>query len=79
MRYELWHVGTANLIDDFDNEAGTLAVTRKYLLPDDEGSTVDVALVSYNEAGQIVNSLEGDALAAYVFGPPQNDTARQSA
>jgi hypothetical protein len=73
--YELWHVCTANLIDD---EAEALAVTRDYLLPDEQGGTVDVALVSYNEAGQIVRSLDGDALIAFVFGPEQH-RVRQSA
>ena len=78
MRYELWHVGTANLIDDFEDEAEALAVTRDYLLPDDRGDVVDVALVSYDEAGQIVRSLDGDALAAHIFGAGQSE-ARRSA
>lgn len=67
MRYELWHVAAANLIDDFEDEGEALAVTRAYLLPDDTGHTVDVALVSYNDAGQIVRSLDGAALATFVF------------
>ncbi|MCC6946086.1 MAG: hypothetical protein IT335_16035 [Thermomicrobiales bacterium] len=78
IRYELWHVGTANLIDDFEDEAEALAVTRDYLLPDERGEVVDVALVSYDKAGQIVRALDGDALATFVFGAGQPG-ARRSA
>jgi hypothetical protein len=79
MRYELWHVGTANIIDDFGDEAEALAVTRAYLLPDDDGQMVDVALVSYNDAEQIVRSLDGPALTQFVFGPQHGGTVKQSA
>ncbi|MFN8634089.1 MAG: hypothetical protein U0893_09555 [Chloroflexota bacterium] len=69
MRYELWHVGSANLMDDFGDEAEAYDVVRAYLTPDDDGVSVDVALVIYDEAGNEIRSLHGDALASLVFGP----------
>jgi hypothetical protein len=78
MHYELWHVESANLMDAFDDESEALDVVRAYLTPDQEGRTVDVALMVYDHAGQRVRSLEGVALAALAFGPTHGEI-RQSA
>ena len=64
MRYELWHVGSANLTDDFGDEAEAYDVVRTYLTPDEDGVVVDVALVIYDETGNEIRSLHGDSLAA---------------
>jgi hypothetical protein len=77
MRYELWHIESANLMDDFEDEAEALAAARAYLTPDEHGDTVDVALVVYDGTGQ-GRSLHGTELGAAVFGP-QATQARQSA
>ena len=78
MRYELWHIKSANLMDDFESEAEVLAAARAYLTPDEDGATVDVALMVYGGAGQEPRSLHGSELAELVFGPSRNP-ARQSA
>jgi hypothetical protein len=78
MRYELWHIESANLMDDFEDEAEALAVVRAYLTPDEDGSTVDVALMIYDDTGQDPRSLCGAELASLAFGPSQSPT-RQSA
>lgn len=78
MRYELWHIESANLMDDFESQAGALEAARAYLTPDDEGVTVDVALMVYGDAGQEPRSLHGTELESLVFGRPRGDT-RQSA
>lgn len=77
MRYELWHIESANLMDDFEEEGEALAVARAYLTPDKDGVTVDVALMVYDDAGQ-ARSLHGRELAAMLFGPA-SDNVRQSA
>ena len=38
MRYELWHIESANLMDDFETEAEALDVARAYLTPDEDGT-----------------------------------------
>ncbi len=68
MWYELWHIQSANLIDDFADEADALAAARAYLTPDAGGQTVDVLLVVRDDADQIVRSFEGEALARLAFG-----------
>ena len=78
MRYELWHIESANLMDDFETEAEALAVARAYLTPDEDGTTVDVALMVYDDSGQDPRSVHGAELASLVFGPSQS-SARQSA
>jgi hypothetical protein len=77
MRYELWHIQSANLMDDFDDEGEAVAAARVYLTPDEAGETVDVALLVYDKAGQM-RSLHGTELAAMVFGSPPTGV-RQSA
>ena len=42
MQYELWHVESPNLMDDFDTEAEVLDVARLYLTPGQDGVTVDL-------------------------------------
>ena len=64
-------------MDDFESEAEALDAARAYLTPDNDGVTVDVALLVYDETGQ-ARSLHGADLASLVFGPSQ-DTVRQSA
>lgn len=78
MRYELWHIESANLMDDFEDEAEALAVARAYLTPDEDGATVDVAVMVYDNAEHEPRSLHGAELASLVFGPSQ-DQVRQSA
>jgi hypothetical protein len=78
MRYELWHVESANLMDDFEDQAEAFEAVRAYLTPDGEGVMVDVALVIYDDAGRELRSLQGDALAALVFGP-SHKPVRQTA
>jgi hypothetical protein len=73
MRYELWHIGLANLMD----EAEALAVAHSYLTPDEDGNAVDVAVVVCDDSGPEPRSLHGAELASLVFGPSQ-DQARQS-
>lgn len=77
MRYELWHIESANLMDDFDHEAEALDAARAYLTPDEAGVTVDVALMVYDDDGQ-ARSLHGTELVSLVFGPSK-DRVRQSA
>lgn len=78
MRYELWHVDSANLMDDFESQAEALEAVRAYLTPDAEGVTVDVALMVYGDAGQEPRSIHGAELESLVFDRPR-DQARQSA
>jgi hypothetical protein len=77
MQYELWHVETANLMDDFGDEAEAFDAARAYLTPDADGVVVDVALMVY-DGGQRVRSLHGDELARLVFGTSPGEI-RQSA
>jgi hypothetical protein len=64
MWYELWGVESGNLIDDFGTEAEALAAARAYLMPDDTGAIMDVALVVYDDDGRPVRSARGPELAA---------------
>lgn len=77
MRYELWHIGSANLMDDFDDEVEAVAAARAYLTPDEAGQTVDVALLVYDDGGQ-AKSVHGAELTLLVFGSPPG-SVRQSA
>ena len=77
MRYELWHIHSASLMDDFKDEADALAVARAYLAPDKDGVSVDVTLLVYDDDGQAA-SVHGDELAAMVFGSAP-DQMRQPA
>ena len=77
MHYEMWHVETANLMDDFDDEAEALDAARAYLTSDESGAVVDVALMVY-DGDRRVRSIHGDELARLVFGAPPREV-RQSA
>jgi hypothetical protein len=77
MRYELWHIESANLMDDFENEAEALDAVRAYLTPDEDGVTVDVALLVSDSTKQ-PRSVHGAELASLAFGP-DHDRVRQSA
>jgi len=78
MIYEMWHIETANLMDDFKDEAEALDAARAYLAPDDEGKVIDVALIVYDDDGRRVRSIEGAELSAMVSQTPPGDV-RQSA
>jgi len=78
MRYELWHIQSANLMDDFETEAEALDVARAYLTPDKDGNIVDVALMVYDGPSQEPRSLHGAELVDLVFGPGPGQV-RQSA
>jgi hypothetical protein len=77
MHYELWHGETANLMDDFADEAEALDAVRAYLTPDEDGVTVDVALLVFDEAGQ-PRSVEGRALASWAYGSDQGKVRRSA-
>ena len=76
MRFELWHVETANLIDDFAAEEEALSVARDYLTPDEQGETVDVALVISDDAGRPIRSIDGVDLAALVVSQSSGEARR---
>ena len=78
MRYELWHIGSANLVDDFEDEAEAFDAARAYLTPDEHGVVIDVAVLVYDDAGSNARSLHGEELARLVFGPSSGGV-RQSA
>ena len=78
MRYELWHIESANLMDDFETDAEALDVARAYLAPDKNGAIIDVALVVYDDAAQAPLSLHGADLASLVVGPSQHPVRRSS-
>lgn len=73
MRYELWHVETANLMDDFESEAEAFDVARAYLTPDSRGATVEVALVAYDDAGNISRSLSSTDLSNLLLSRPASE------
>jgi hypothetical protein len=68
MHYQMWHVETRNLMDDFDDEAEALDAARAYLTPDENGIVVDVLLIAYDESGEPSRAIEGEELARLVFG-----------
>ena len=76
MRYELWHVESANLIDDFAAEDEALSAARDYLAPDEQGEAVDVALVVSDAAGHPIRSIEGAELAALVVSQSLSEARR---
>jgi hypothetical protein len=76
MWYELWDVASGNLIADFDFESEATEAARAYLTADQSGPAVDVSLMIYDDDDAPVQSLEGDALAAWVS---PNRNARQLA
>ena len=76
MTYQLWDLASRNLIDEFDVEAEALDAARAYLTPDDDGVTVEVALVVYGDADEPMHSIYGDALTAAVFGSVDGEAKR---
>lgn len=62
MRYELWHVETANLMDFFDDEGEALLTAYAYLVPDEPGASTDVLVIVRDSAGLPTRSIEGDEL-----------------
>jgi hypothetical protein len=77
MLYEMWHVETANLMDDFDDEAVAFDAVCAYLTPDENGIIEDVFLIVY-DGEQWVRTLHGDELARLVSGGSPGQV-RQSA
>jgi hypothetical protein len=79
MTYQLWDVASCNrcnLIDEFDAEAEALDTARAYLTPDEDGVTVEVAVIVYGTDDQPVRSIHGDELASIVFGSPAGEAMR---
>ena len=76
MWYELWHVESANLMDDFANEADALAAARAYLTPNARGETVDVALVVRDDRERPIRSIEGEELVRLAFGQTGGEMSR---
>lgn len=66
MWYELWDVASGNLITDFDSESEAVEATRAYLTASDAGPVVDVSLIVYDDEDRVLQSLEGDALHAWL-------------
>lgn len=66
MWYELWDVASGNLITDFDSESEAVEAARAYLTADQSGPPVDVSLIVYDDQDQVLRSLEGDALRAWL-------------
>lgn len=78
MRYQMWHVETRNLMDDFETEAEALEAVRAYLTPDGHGETVDVLLIAFDDAGTPLRSIDGENLSRLAFGASE-DRARRTA
>ena len=76
MTYQLWDLASRNLIDEFAVETEALEAARAYLTPDDDGVTVDVALVVYGDDDVPMRSIHGDELTAVAFGPDGGDARR---
>jgi hypothetical protein len=69
MTYQLWDVASSNLIDEFDAEAEALDTARAYLTPDEDGVTMEVALVVYDMDDRPERSIYGEDLHELVFWP----------
>ena len=68
MAYQMWHPESANLMDYFDTEAEAVEAARAYLTPDQNGESVDVLLVVYDDNETLIRSIDGEELARLVFG-----------
>jgi hypothetical protein len=67
MRYQMWHVASSNLMDDFDREDEALDALRANLTPNKHGVTIDVLLIAYDDDGKPLQSIEGEDLARLAF------------
>jgi hypothetical protein len=76
MTYQLWDLASRNLIEEYAAEAEALDAARAYLTPDDDGVTVDVALVVYGDDDQPMRSIHGDELTAAAFGSGDGEARR---
>jgi hypothetical protein len=68
MTYQMWHAETANLMEYFDTEAEAVEAVRAYLTPDENGQSVDVFLIVYDDSETPIRSIDGEELARLVFG-----------
>ena len=71
MMYELWHLTSRNLLEDFETEAEALDAVREYVAANDAGMlwelSVSAVPTSACEAGRALPpTLAGQALAARV-------------
>lgn len=76
MTYQLWDLASRNLVDEFEAEADAFEAARAYLTPDEDGVTVEVALVVYGSAGVPVRSIHGVELTTIVFGSATGEARR---
>jgi hypothetical protein len=76
MTYQLWDLASRNLIDEFDVEAEALEAARAYLTPDQDGITVEVALIVYGGSDEPPRSVHGDELSIKVFGSAADEAKR---
>ena len=77
MIYQLWDGLSRNLIDEFATEAEALTVARAYLTPDEQGVTLPVGIVIYDDDGP-VRSIWDEELVALAFGPTGDEAIRTS-
>jgi hypothetical protein len=71
MMYELWHLTSRNLLEDFETEAEALDAVREYVAANDAGILRELSLsavpTSASEAGRALPpTLAGQALAERV-------------
>lgn len=71
MMYELWHLASRNLLEDFETEAEALDAVREYIAANDAGMLSELSLsavpTSASEAGRALPpTLAGEALAERV-------------
>ena len=76
MTYQIWDLASRNLIDEFDVEAEALEAAKAYLTPDEDGVTIEVALVLYGDADGPTRSIHGDELTTMVFASPAGEAKR---
>lgn len=76
MTYQIWDLASRNLIDEFDVEADALEAARAYLTPDEDGVTIEVALVLYGDADEPMRSIHSDELTTLVFASATGEAKR---
>ena len=68
MRYELWHLMSRNLLEEFETESEALAAVREYVEADEPAMVQELAVSAVpTDAGDVHTALPptlaGDALA----------------
>jgi hypothetical protein len=76
MTYQLWDMVSRNLIDEFDVEGEALEAARTYLTPDEDGVSVEVALVVYDDGDAPTRSIHGAELLALVLASAGGEAKR---